>query len=60
MLQKLRAIWKIIIADQYKVYTYRFSRVHVNYEYMSADYASYTFSNNTDAVNKNIKDYKLK
>lgn len=60
MLQKLRAIWKIIIADQYKIYTYRFSRVPVNSEYMSADYASYTFSNNTDAVNKYIKDYKLK
>lgn len=60
MLQKLRAIWKIIIADQYKVYTYRFSRVPENSECMSADYASYTFSNNIDAVNKYIKDYKLK
>lgn len=54
--RKLRAMWYIFISDQFKVYTYRFTR-HVESEYMSADYATYTFSDNTDAVDRYIENF---
>lgn len=60
MLRKLKAIWKILISDQYKVYTYRFTRVPEDSEYMRADYTWYIFSDTTDAINKCIKDYNWK
>lgn len=58
MLRKLRAIWHIIIADQFKVYTYRFIKYDPNNEYMQADYASYTYSDETDAVDKYMEHIK--
>lgn len=60
MIRKLKAIWKIITADQFKLYAYRFSRIPEDSEYMRADYACYIFSDNTDAVNRSIKDYNWK
>lgn len=58
MLRKLRAIWKIITCDQYKVYTYKSHGYDPNDEYMHADYASYTFSDKTDKVDSYIDDVK--
>lgn len=58
MLRKLQAIWKIIIADQYKVYTYRFNRANMDSEYMDADYASWIYSDSTRAVDRFMKDLK--
>lgn len=49
-------MWYILISDQFKVYTYRFTR-HVESEYMSADFATYTFSDNTDAVDRYIENF---
>ena len=56
MLRKLRAIWHIILSNEYKVYTYRYTNYHPSDEYMKADFASYTFSNETENVDKYIKD----
>lgn len=55
MLNKLRAIWQILIADQYRVFTYRFTKYNPSDEWMRADYANWVRSKNTDNLDKHFK-----
>ena len=55
MLNKLRAIWQILIADQYRVFTYRFTKYNPSDEWMRADYANWVRSKNTDTLDKHFK-----
>lgn len=57
MLRKLKIIWKILISDQYRVFTYRYHRYDPNDAFVHADYASWARSDNTDALDRYFNIY---
>ena len=52
---KLQAIWQILISDQYRVFTYRFTKYDPSDDWMRADYANWIRSEETDALDKHFK-----